>query len=60
MSKFKKICAGEYEGVGFSISKDDFEPGLWWLKIEGFMVREDFATLREAKEAGIKATENKH
>jgi glutamine cyclotransferase len=60
MSNIKKICSGEYEGDGFSISKDDFEANLWWLKIDGFTVREDFRTLKEAKEVGIAATANKH
>jgi hypothetical protein len=52
--KFTKICAGEYEFDKYSISKDESEADLWWVKHEDFMMREDYRTLKDAKESVIK------
>jgi hypothetical protein len=58
----KRVCAGEYEYKGWSISKDDTEHNLWWAKqITGKTETpaEDFWTLRDAKEyIGRIATDN--
>ncbi len=49
--KFTKICAGEYECGKYSISKDENESALWWVKHEDFMTQEDFRTLKDAKDS---------
>jgi len=49
MLKLNKITAGEYEFNGGSISKDENESNLWWLRFDGHAVAEDCRTLSEAK-----------
>ena len=49
MIKLTKIAAGEYEFKGGSISKDEFETSLWWLRLDGHMVAEDFPSLKLAR-----------
>jgi len=47
-----RICAGEYEYKGWSISKDETEQNLWWAKqVNGKTEAsaEDFWTLKDAK-----------
>ena len=54
--KFIKLARGEYEFNGGSISKDENEANLWWLRFDGHLVAEDFATLKEAKLFASKIT----
>ena len=49
MFKLTKITAGEYEFHGGSISRDEYESNLWWLRFDGYEVAEDCRTLSEAK-----------
>jgi hypothetical protein len=44
-----KLAPGEYEFEGGSISKDEHEANLWWLRFDGHTVAEDYSTLKEAK-----------
>tara|TARA_R110000851_G_scaffold23813_2_gene69428 strand:- start:338 stop:517 length:180 start_codon:yes stop_codon:yes gene_type:complete len=53
MIKLTRLAPGEYEFEGGTISKDEHEANLWWLRFDGFMVAEDFATLKEAKLCAI-------
>jgi hypothetical protein len=47
--KLTRLATGEYEFKGGSISKDENEANLWWLRVSGHNVAYDFATLKEAK-----------
>ena len=47
--KLTRLATGEYEFKGGSISKDENETNLWWLRVDGYKVAYDFATLKEAK-----------
>ena len=47
--KFKKIVAGEYDFDGGYISKDESEPGLWWVHFNDFHVAQDAPSFKEAK-----------
>jgi len=49
MFKLTRLAPGEYEFEGGTISKDEHEANLWWLRFDGFTVAEDFTTLKEAK-----------
>ena len=59
MIKLTRLAPGEYEFEGGSISKDEHEANLWWLRFDGFTVAEDFATLKEAKLCAINFESNK-
>ena len=52
--KLTRLASGEYEFKGGSISKDENEANLWWLRVDGYNVAEDFRTLKEAKLAAKK------
>ena len=60
--KLTRLASGEYEFKGGSISKDENEANLWWLRVDGHLnVAEDFRTLKEAKlSALIYIQENDH
>ena len=47
--KFTKLATGEYKFEGGIIAKDENKANLWWLKVNGYNVFEDFRTLKEAK-----------
>ena len=59
MFKLTRLAPGEYEFEGGTISKDEHEANLWWLRFDGFTVAEDFATLKEAKLCAINFESNK-
>ena len=48
--KLKRVCKGEYEYKDYSISKDEYENNLWWLKQEGYAVMEDFYSLSDVRD----------
>lgn len=50
MSKATRIAPGEYEYKNHTISKDEYESNLWWVRRDGFTVAEDFTTLKDAKQ----------
>jgi len=55
--KLTRLASGEYEFKGGSISKDENEANLWWLRVDGYNVAEDFRTLKEAKKLAIEYNE---